>query len=264
MLGYRGMVGTCAPGDPLGTSSATENTRRFSVSNLLELEELTPEGRTQDLADRSEGPKYLSPANQTISDDLTSCTILTSVEHIPIFSGSIEDDSEDFPGSFEAELAYMDQLEAESNNTDSQGLLGEGPESQETSVKWSRPTPPPLDPQRDPITFQQIDMDHYTVVLSSTTEDGKIEVRISVGYSSPMASLVLTDSSQLTSDSQLLEEDYGLQTVCCYRGGLWSADCVLLQRRTMVCRLCVVIEDYGQQTVCCYRGGLWSADCVLL
>nr|CAD7459495.1 unnamed protein product [Timema tahoe] len=75
---------------------------------------------------------------------------------------SIEDDSEDFPGSFEAELAYMDQLEAESNNTDSQGLLGEGPESQETSVRWSRPAPPPLDPQRDPITFQQIDMDHYT------------------------------------------------------------------------------------------------------
>nr|CAD7425003.1 unnamed protein product [Timema monikensis] len=75
---------------------------------------------------------------------------------------SIEDDSEEFPGSFEAELAYMDMLEAESNNTDSQGLLGEGPETQETSVRWSRPAPPSLNPQRDPITFQQIDMDHYT------------------------------------------------------------------------------------------------------
>nr|CAD7400899.1 unnamed protein product [Timema poppensis] len=36
------------------------------------------------------------------------------------------------------------------------------------------------------------------VVLSSTAEDGEIEVRISVG--SPMASLVLTDNSQLTAD----------------------------------------------------------------
>nr|CAD7576986.1 unnamed protein product [Timema californicum] len=40
------------------------------------------------------------------------------------------------------------------------------------------------------------------VVLSSTAEDGEIEVRISV--SSPMASLVLTDSSQQTSGSQHL------------------------------------------------------------
>nr|CAD7262011.1 unnamed protein product [Timema shepardi] len=59
------------------------------------------------------------------------------------------------------------------------------------------------------------------VVLSSTAEDGEIEVRIiglsgmagsifcfaplgNPDYSSPMASLVLTDSSQLTSDSQHL------------------------------------------------------------
>nr|CAD7261743.1 unnamed protein product [Timema shepardi] len=45
-------------------------------------------------------------------------------------------------------------------------------------------------------------------MLSSTAEDGEIEVRISVSeviYSSPTASLVLTDSSQLTSDSQHLE-----------------------------------------------------------
>nr|CAD7266828.1 unnamed protein product [Timema shepardi] len=44
------------------------------------------------------------------------------------------------------------------------------------------------------------------VVLSSTAQDGEIEVRISCTdiYSSPVTSLVLTDSSQLTSDSQHL------------------------------------------------------------
>lgn len=32
---------------------------------------------------------------------------------------------------------------------------------QTTSIKWSRPAPPPLDPSRDPIVFQQIDVDNY-------------------------------------------------------------------------------------------------------
>lgn len=42
--------------------------------------------------------------------------------------------------------------------------IGEGPESNmNTSSRWSRPPlPESLDPKKDTITFQQIDIDHYT------------------------------------------------------------------------------------------------------
>ncbi|XP_034247850.1 DNA polymerase delta catalytic subunit isoform X2 [Thrips palmi] len=40
--------------------------------------------------------------------------------------------------------------------------FSKGPDTNQTSVKWSRPAPPPLDPQKDNLTFQQIDVDHYT------------------------------------------------------------------------------------------------------
>lgn len=37
----------------------------------------------------------------------------------------------------------------------------QGPEQENTSVKWSRAPPPPLNPQVDTLTFQQIEIDHY-------------------------------------------------------------------------------------------------------
>ncbi|XP_069687440.1 DNA polymerase delta catalytic subunit isoform X2 [Periplaneta americana] len=37
-----------------------------------------------------------------------------------------------------------------------------GPDIQQTSSKWSRPDPPPLDPRQDALIFQQLDIDHYT------------------------------------------------------------------------------------------------------
>lgn len=40
-------------------------------------------------------------------------------------------------------------------------IVGEGPENQKTSVKWSRPDPPELKPERDAIIFQQIDIERY-------------------------------------------------------------------------------------------------------
>ncbi|XP_053953423.1 DNA polymerase delta catalytic subunit [Anastrepha ludens] len=40
-------------------------------------------------------------------------------------------------------------------------LLGEGPENQQTSVKWSRADPPKLDPSSDELVFQQIDIENY-------------------------------------------------------------------------------------------------------
>nr|BAJ78744.1 DNA polymerase delta catalytic subunit [Aposthonia japonica] len=76
---------------------------------------------------------------------------------------SIEDDDEEFySGSFEAELAYMEQVENEMSQTDSCEYTGEGPESQETSAKWCRPSLPTLNPSVDTLIFQQIDIDHYT------------------------------------------------------------------------------------------------------
>lgn len=37
----------------------------------------------------------------------------------------------------------------------------QGPEQEKTSAKWSRASPPPLNPQTDTLTFQQIEIDHY-------------------------------------------------------------------------------------------------------
>ena len=38
----------------------------------------------------------------------------------------------------------------------------QGPEVQKTSDKWARPPPPELDPKKDRLTFQQLDIDYYT------------------------------------------------------------------------------------------------------
>jgi hypothetical protein len=38
----------------------------------------------------------------------------------------------------------------------------QGPETQQTSTRWSRPAPPPLNPAHHVLTFQQLDIDHYT------------------------------------------------------------------------------------------------------
>nr|BAJ78743.1 DNA polymerase delta catalytic subunit [Phraortes illepidus] len=74
----------------------------------------------------------------------------------------VDDDEDDYPGSFEADLAYMEQLEEEAFQTDGCELNGEGPETKVTSTRWSRPSPPILDPRKDSLVFQQIDLDHYT------------------------------------------------------------------------------------------------------
>jgi hypothetical protein len=41
-------------------------------------------------------------------------------------------------------------------------LYYQGPETQQTSVRWSRPAPPPLNPAHHVLMFQQLDIDHYT------------------------------------------------------------------------------------------------------
>lgn len=66
------------------------------------------------------------------------------------------DDNNDIPGSFEEQLACMDTGEFES-----QQVFGEGPENQTTNTKWSRPAAPNMDPKKDILVFQQLDIDHY-------------------------------------------------------------------------------------------------------
>ncbi|KAG7196604.1 hypothetical protein KM043_013092 [Ampulex compressa] len=70
-----------------------------------------------------------------------------------------DDDDDDYPGSFEAELATMDDMEDAFPDTTQ--IMGEGPEQESTSLKWSRPAVPHLNPQEEPLIFQQIEIDHY-------------------------------------------------------------------------------------------------------
>ncbi|CAD0196694.1 unnamed protein product [Chrysodeixis includens] len=72
------------------------------------------------------------------------------------FKSADDDDDNEVPCSFEEQLATMD-----SGEFDSQEVFGEGPENISTNMKWSRPPPPPLDPKKDKLVFQQLDIDHY-------------------------------------------------------------------------------------------------------
>nr|BAO20830.1 DNA polymerase delta catalytic subunit [Branchinella kugenumaensis] len=75
---------------------------------------------------------------------------------------SFNDDDDDGPTAFEDELAMFEDTEAEMHmEVESQEMLGQGPEDLQTSAKWSRPKPPPLDIKHDPLVFQQIEIDHY-------------------------------------------------------------------------------------------------------
>lgn len=69
---------------------------------------------------------------------------------------SRDDNEDNIPGSFEDQLAGMDTEEFES-----QQVFGEGPENQSTNTKWSRPSAPVMDPKKDILMFQQLDIDHY-------------------------------------------------------------------------------------------------------
>lgn len=73
------------------------------------------------------------------------------------FKSGDDDDENDTPFSFEEQLACMD-----TGDIDSQEIFeGEGPENQSSNMKWSRPPPPILTPNRETLIFQQLDIDHY-------------------------------------------------------------------------------------------------------
>ncbi|XP_043474062.1 DNA polymerase delta catalytic subunit isoform X1 [Leptopilina heterotoma] len=70
-------------------------------------------------------------------------------------------DNDDTPSQFESELASMFDGD-DDDFLDIDTVKGEGPEQENTSAKWSRPPPPNLNPSKDTLCFQQIDVDHYT------------------------------------------------------------------------------------------------------
>ncbi|GBP55662.1 DNA polymerase delta catalytic subunit [Eumeta japonica] len=69
---------------------------------------------------------------------------------------SRDEEDEDMPFSFEDQLAGM-----ENDFLDTNVVIGCGPENRITNSKWSRPSPPILNPSIDKLTFQQLDIDHY-------------------------------------------------------------------------------------------------------
>ncbi|KRK05288.1 uncharacterized protein Dyak_GE27975 [Drosophila yakuba] len=64
---------------------------------------------------------------------------------------------EDEEMGFEAELAAFENSE----DMDQTLLMGDGPENQTTSERWSRPPPPELDPSKHNLEFQQLDVENY-------------------------------------------------------------------------------------------------------
>lgn len=50
----------------------------------------------------------------------------------------------------------------DADDMDNDVVLGDGPENQQTSVKWARPDLPKFNPKTDAVVFQQLDVDHYT------------------------------------------------------------------------------------------------------
>lgn len=71
-----------------------------------------------------------------------------------------QDDDDDMPGSFEEHLANLveeDDLELD----DSPRFDGEGPDQESTYHRWARPALPTLEPAKDKLIFQQLELDHY-------------------------------------------------------------------------------------------------------
>ncbi|XP_069312907.1 DNA polymerase delta catalytic subunit [Eulemur rufifrons] len=84
--------------------------------------------------------------------------------------GLWDEDEPTQPSQFEEELAMMEEMEAEhrlqeQEEEELQAALEGATEGQLSlsaiDPRWLRPTPPPLDPQEEPLIFQQLEIDHY-------------------------------------------------------------------------------------------------------
>nr|BCB92280.1 DNA polymerase delta catalytic subunit [Cyclestheria hislopi] len=65
------------------------------------------------------------------------------------------------PSTFEAELAALREEEPDSVELESEDVYGQGPEVRKTHEKWCRPDPPHMNPEKDTLIFQQLDIDYY-------------------------------------------------------------------------------------------------------
>uniref|UniRef100_G3RT14 DNA polymerase n=1 Tax=Gorilla gorilla gorilla TaxID=9595 RepID=G3RT14_GORGO len=79
--------------------------------------------------------------------------------------GLWDDDDAPRPSQFEEDLALMEEMEAEhrlqeQEEEELQSVL-EGVPPSAIDPRWLRPTPPALDPQTEPLIFQQLEIDHY-------------------------------------------------------------------------------------------------------
>lgn len=72
-----------------------------------------------------------------------------------------KDEDEDEGGSFAQDLANMEPWDNDMVG-DYVPVVGQGPDTERTSIRWSRPDPPELEPNKQALIFQQIDIDHYT------------------------------------------------------------------------------------------------------
>ena len=54
---------------------------------------------------------------------------------------------------------------------------GEGPAMESTYAKWTRPAPPSLDPVKDSISFQQVELDHYIGKARQDMPGGESTIR---------------------------------------------------------------------------------------
>nr|XP_045366694.1 DNA polymerase delta catalytic subunit isoform X4 [Camelus bactrianus] len=85
--------------------------------------------------------------------------------------GGLWDEDEAYrPSQFEEELALMEEMEAEhrlqeQEEEELQSALEGTADGQFSSTaidaRWLRPSPPSLDPQTEPLIFQQLEIDHY-------------------------------------------------------------------------------------------------------
>ncbi|RUS73135.1 hypothetical protein EGW08_019097, partial [Elysia chlorotica] len=83
----------------------------------------------------------------------------------PAKQSRMDFDEDDNPSQFEEELALLDEIEAEGRGSGSETMdtYAPGPdvESTDFNAKWLRPPLPSLDPKKDSVAFQQLELDYY-------------------------------------------------------------------------------------------------------
>ncbi|GFR97478.1 DNA polymerase [Elysia marginata] len=82
----------------------------------------------------------------------------------PTKHARMEDDDED-PSQFEEELALLEEIEAEGRSQGHEMMDTDSPGPEDNSAgfnaSWARSPLPPIDPKKDAVAFQQLELDYY-------------------------------------------------------------------------------------------------------